>query len=199
MPSSPRKAGLGTPRPAAASEVLVPPSPKCPSWESPGSEERGSPSRVSSYFSSASPLSFPIIGLPPEEGARSRGESFPAPSTARQALSPNRGGGEQPRGRREAATSHQVQPEGWEGSAQSSQLPGSPAPWHGGSQGHRTSPSSMLKLLRRLLALEASGDMVEKRGSEARGSKESSRSIKSRSFLDRLGKGEPCSVPRGSG
>lgn len=65
---------------------LVPPSPKCPSWESPGSEERGSPSRASSYFSSASPLPFPIIGLPPEEGPE-------APSAARQALSPNRGGG----------------------------------------------------------------------------------------------------------
>lgn len=44
-------------------------------------QERGSPSKVSSYFSSASPLFFPssrIIVLPPEEGARSRsrGEGF---------------------------------------------------------------------------------------------------------------------------
>lgn len=137
VPSSPRKAGLGTPRPAAASEVLVPPSPKCPSWESPGSEERGSPSRVSSHFSPASPLFFSIIGLPPEEGARSRGEGFSSPIGCQAGTKSKRGWGEQPRGRREAgwaATSHQVQPEGWEGSAQSSQLPGSPAPWHGAAR-----------------------------------------------------------------
>lgn len=74
-----------------------------------------------------------------------------------------------------------------------------PVPQHGGRPSHSTSPSSMLKLLRRLLALEASGDMVEKRGSEASGSSESSRSMRSRSFLDKLGNGEPCSGPRGSG
>lgn len=50
------------------------------------------------------------------------------------------------------------------------------------------SASSMLKLLRRLLALEASGDMAENKGSEAKGSIVSCISIKSSSFLDRAGK-----------
>lgn len=70
----PRKAGLGTPRPAAASEVLpVPPSPKCPSWEGRGSEERASPTRVS-YFSSTSPSFFPITihSTDPRRGGLSR-------------------------------------------------------------------------------------------------------------------------------
>lgn len=99
-------------------------------------------------------------------------------------------------GRSEAgqvATSHTSQPEG------GGRRPCPHSPQACPSQGHSTSPSSMLKLLLRLLALEASGDMVEKRGSEASGSRELSRSMRSRSFLDRLGNREPCSCPIGSG
>lgn len=183
--------------------LFIPPSPKCPSRGGWGSRLRreGSPTGVSSYSSPPHPCSSPpqfIKYCPQRRGLLSR-----------------TGGLLQPIGCQAGTKSKQGPTEGKDG--QGRQLPhtkcslkggralpcppspqAAPAPRHRGSQRHRTSPSSMLKLLRRLLALEASGDMVEKRGSEARGSRESSRSIKSRSFLDRLGNGEPCSVPRGS-
>lgn len=162
------------------------------------------PARFLLIFLPPHPCSFPsrIIVLPPEEGAQSRGEGFSSLIGCRAGTKSKRGWGEQPgegerQGRRLLHTKCSLKDGRALPSPPSPQA--APAPRHRGSQRHRTSPSSMLKLLRRLLALEASGDMVEKRGSEARGSRESSRSIKSRSFLDRLGNGEPCSVPRGSG
>lgn len=53
---------------------------------------------------------------------------------------------------------------------------------------HSMSVSSMLKLLLRLLAFDASGDTAENKGSQATGSMVSSINIKSSSFLDKEGK-----------
>lgn len=163
--------------------------------EGPRLQERGSPTSISSYFSHpfTSPLLFHITI---HSTAPRGGDSKPIRSQAGTKSKQGPTKGEERQGRRLLHTECSLRDRRVLPCPPSPQA--APAPWHRGSQRHRTSPSSILKLLRRLLALEASGDMVEKRGSEARGSRESSRSIKSRSFLDRLGNGEPCSVPRGS-
>lgn len=169
--------------------------------EGPGPRERGSPTRVSSYssYSFTSPLFFHITihsTAPRGGGSKPSGRALPICSQAGTKSKQGPTKGKERQGRRLLHTNCSLRDRRVLPGPPSPQA--APAPWHRGSQGHRTSPSSILKLLLRLLALEASGDMVEKRGSEARGSRESSRSIKSRSFLDRLGNGEPCSVPRGS-
>lgn len=136
----------------------------------------------------------PIPARPGEEGCPRAG-GFQSTGCQAGSMS-TRGGGANRRSEAGQGLLHtQVPPEGWGGGG-----PGPPSPQARPCRpGHSTSPSSMLKLLLRLLALEASGDMVEKRGSEASGSRESSRSMRSRSFLDRSGNGEACSGPRGSG